>query len=164
MRLAIFNEYQEAERIAQLLSNARLEPELHGEPRLAKLWFVPKREAIVSLEVPVRHAERCRQFIVQLDRAQGSLRGAVRCPECRSLRVTYPQFTEKSLFTNLVMGVLVELRLVEREYYCEDCHCMWAWQGRKPGRARAHMAPDYFIERARAGVSPVLQKFGNGEA
>jgi hypothetical protein len=154
MRLAIFNNYEDARRIAQLLANANLEPELHGELGLAKLWFVPKREAVIRVEVPRRHARRSRDFLLQLDHPDGLLRGAIRCPDCRSLRVTYPQFTEKSLFTNLIMGVLVELRFLQREFYCEDCHCMWARPDRKPARTRAHMAPDYFIEGARAGVAP----------
>lgn len=147
MRVAIFNEYAEAVRVAHLLAKAGLEPRLHGEPGFAKFWFVPKQEAVVGVEVPARDISRCRELFLYWERADGALHGAVRCPECHSLRVNYPQFTEKSLFTNLIMGVLVELRFVEREFYCEDCHCMWTKPNRKEKRVRAHMAPDYFLGR-----------------
>jgi hypothetical protein len=42
---------------------------------------------------------------------------------------------------------MAELRLVEREYYCEDCHFMWPKSRSKPRRVRPHSAPDYFLER-----------------
>ena len=80
------------------------------------------------------------------------LRDAFRCPECRSLRVDFPQFTEKSIFTNIAFGLMAELGLIEREYYCHDCHCMWARPAAKAGRARSHMAPDYFLD-----LSPSLR-------
>jgi hypothetical protein len=60
--------------------------------------------------------------------------------------VDYPQFTRKSLLTNVAMGLIAELRLVEREYYCEDCHFTWPKEGNKRSAERPHIAPYYFIE------------------
>ena len=41
------------------------------------------------------------------------------------MRVDFPQFTEKSFITNLAIGLVAGLGLVEKDYYCEHCHCMW---------------------------------------
>jgi hypothetical protein len=148
LRLALFTEATAAELIRRRLAQAGIPAEIHSEPALAKLWFVSRRSAGVRLEVPAHLSERARQLLVEWDAREACLRKAIRCPDCKSLRVDYPQFTQKSLFTNVAMGLLAELRLVEREYYCEDCHCMWPKPGHRAGHIRRHMAPNYFIEGA----------------
>jgi hypothetical protein len=80
------------------------------------------------------------------DAAEGALRAAIHCPECNSLRVDYPQFTRKSLVTNVALGLIAALGLVDKEYYCEDCHHTWPMPRATPGAARGHLAPNYFIE------------------
>jgi mono/diheme cytochrome c family protein len=65
------------------------------------------------------------------------------------------------------MGLMAEVGLVEREYYCEDCHCMWAKAGAKPRPARTHLAPDYFLEGLQHEPTPAeehLRKPGGGAA
>jgi hypothetical protein len=151
IRIALFMDVGEAEPVRERLVQAGIPAQIHHEPNLAMLWFVSKSAGGVRLEVPTDSAEHSRQLLLEWDAANGLLHGAIRCPECASLRIDFPQFTQKSLFTNLAMGLVAELRLLEREYYCEDCHCMWPRPGTKPGHVRRHMAPNYFIE----GVGPM---------
>jgi len=80
------------------------------------------------------------------DTAEGALGQAIRCPECQSLRVDYPQYARHSLLTNLALGFLGQLGLVEKDYYCENCHFTWPKDGTRPRSDRAHQAPFYFIE------------------
>ncbi|HSU54074.1 MAG TPA: hypothetical protein VLT36_08465, partial [Candidatus Dormibacteraeota bacterium] len=105
------------------------------------------------LEVPAEQFERAENLLLQWDSTEGACSEAIRCPECRSLRIQYPQFTRKSLMTNFFLGMAAELHLIDREFYCEDCHFTWPREGTRPSRARPHSAPYYFIEgvpRARA--------------
>jgi mono/diheme cytochrome c family protein len=44
------------------------------------------------------------------------------------------------------MGLLAEIHFLERNYYCEDCHFMWAKPTAKLPRVRRHLAPDFFLE------------------
>jgi hypothetical protein len=148
IRLALFMDADAAETVRERLVEAGIPAQIHHEPSLAMLWYVSKTAGGVRLEVPADHAERSTQLMLEWDAASDLLRGAVRCPECASLRIDFPQFTQKSLFTNLAMGLVAELKLVEREYYCEACHCMWPRPGTKPGHVRRHLAPNYFIEEA----------------
>ena len=146
VRIARFKNRASAELVQQDLTRAGISAEVHDELGLAKLWFVTKRRAGARLEVPgerVGDAER----LLRVRDAEFGLPDVVRCPECSSLRVDFPQFTQKSLFTNLAIGLVAELGLVERQYYCEECHCMWNRPDPKPRRARPHMAPNYFIEK-----------------
>lgn len=145
-RVALFENHGQAEPTRQRLSQAGIHAEIHNESRLAKLWFVPKNRGGVRLEVSARDAERARQLLAQWEAENGWVKSAIRCPECKSTRIEYPQFTEKSLLTNLAMGLMAECRLVERAYYCEDCHCMWSKSDAGPRRRRPHTAPNYFLE------------------
>lgn len=142
MRVAHFENRTQAEPTRERLVRAGVRAEINNESGLAQLWFVSKRVAGVRLEVSAKDAERARQLLVQWDADPGWLKRAIRCPECRSMRIEFPQFTEKSLFTNLAMGLMAGCRLVEREYYCEDCHCMWAKSGENPTASPCAHGPE----------------------
>jgi hypothetical protein len=147
MPVALFNERAKAEPIQARLSGVGIRAEIHEELRLEKLWFISKKKGCGSrIEVPSNQFERAEQLLLDWDNSEGILRGAIRCPECKSLRVDYPQFTRKSLLTNLALGLAAEVGVVERDYYCRDCHFTWPRQGTKPRPDRPHCAPYYFIE------------------
>ena len=44
---------------------------------------------------------------------------------------SYPQFAHRSLIPNLMMGFLARIGLIEKEYYCENCHYTWPKDGTK---------------------------------
>ncbi|HEV2246299.1 MAG TPA: c-type cytochrome [Terriglobia bacterium] len=100
----------------------------------------------VRLEAPGEQASLAEEFLYHWEGTEAWLEHAIRCPECQSFRVDFPQFTEKSIFTNLTMGLIAELGFIERQYYCEDCHFMWSRSGSRLIRIREHMAPNYFLE------------------
>src|SRR4051812_2299857 len=115
--VAIFPNRAAAEPLQHRLVESGVQAEVHDELRLEKLWFVSKPQAGARLEVPAPQYERAHQLLLSWDAAEGALRRAIRCPECKSLRVDYPQFTRKSLLPNVVMGLSAAVGLVEKEYY-----------------------------------------------
>ena len=149
IRVAFFDCSVQGEPVCQLLKQAGILAELHKESPLASLWYVSRQRAGARLEVLAKDVDRARYLLLNSDVKTGTLHDAVRCPECHSLRVDYPQFTPKSLLTNLMIGLAAEIGLVERNYYCEDCHFMWGRPNTSAARARQHMAPDYFLEGVR---------------
>ena len=159
-RLALFPDRAAAAPIRDRLIKAGISAEIHDQLQLERLWFVSKSAAGVRLEVPHNDWTRSAKLLLEWDRATGALHQAIHCPECNSLRVQYPQITQKSLLTNLAIGLMAELRLVERQYYCEDCHCMWPRQRAKPRRLRAHLAPNYFVEGIHQDLSAGEAPFG----
>src|SRR5882672_2817341 len=144
--VATFSNCAQAEPLRSRLVESGLQAEIHDELKLEKLWFVSKPGAGARLEVPAAQFERAHQLLLDWDAAEGALRDAIRCPECKSLRVQYPQHTRRSLIPNMVMGLLAAVGQVDKEYYCEDCHYTWPKEGTKPSALRPHMAPHYFIE------------------
>src|SRR6516162_1471383 len=114
MRLAHFENHAQAEPARQFLLESGIKARIHAESGLAKLWFVSRYQAGVRLEVPGQETARSLKLLGQQETPSEILRDAVRCPECHSLRVDYPQFTRKSVLTNLLMGLLAEIHFLEQ--------------------------------------------------
>jgi hypothetical protein len=91
---------------------------------LTKLWLASRKVRLTLLEVPAAESERACQLLHDWDVAEGVLFDAIRCPECKSLRILYPQFTRKFFLPNLAMGMAASIGLVEKTYYWEHFHFM----------------------------------------
>jgi len=145
MSIATFNGRTQAEAICQRLTAAGLHPQIHDALHLEKLWFVNKPDCFVRVDVPADEFERGEQLLIDLH-DKGVNCDAIQCPACHSFRVQFPQFAKRSMITNLFLGLAAAFRLIEKSFYCEDCHLTWPKPGAKPAAPRHHMAPDYFIE------------------
>jgi len=87
-------------------------------------FLAPKPMAHIKVEVAKPDMDRARKLLAEWE-SQGALRDAVHCPECRSARVQYPQFTRNFLLPNVLAAVLWKLRLAPAEFYCEECQFTW---------------------------------------
>ena len=146
MRVALFGDHAKAEPVWRRLAEEGFEATIDDRPGLTKLWFVSQRTTPVRIEVPCKQVEKAERFLLDLDEREGALNQAIRCPECHSLRIEYPQYAKHSLLTNLAFGLLAQLGMVEKDYYCEDCHFEWPKEGTRARRSRPNLAPFYFIE------------------
>ena len=146
MAVAHFRDRAKAQTIQRRLVDAGFDATLNDNPQLRSLWFVSREEADVRIEVPSEQFPRAEKCLLDWDASEGALDGAIRCPECKSLRVQYPQYAQNSLLPNLAMGILTELRAIEKNYFCADCHCTWHGEGYRAPGIRPHSAPFYFIE------------------
>ena len=145
MSIALFSSRANAEPIRQRLAELGFDARIRKGLKMERLWFVSPESAGVGIEVPAHQFERVKQHLLDWDAACGTLRDVVRCPECKSLRVEYPQFAHHSITTNVALGLLAQLGFVERDHYCQDCHFTWPKEGTHP-RRRTHLAPYYFID------------------
>lgn len=123
--VATFNERDKAEALQQRLKQAGLEAEFDDESAIqrARLFaLVPM--AHMRVQVPKLEVAPAKKLLAEWE-PTGALLGAVRCPDCSSSRVQYPQFTRNFLLPNLLAGILWKLRLAPAEFYCEDCQFTW---------------------------------------
>ena len=144
--MVLYRDRAKAQVLQRRLVEAGFDATLNDKPQLRAFWFVSRQNDDVRVEVPCEQFARAENRLVDWSAAEGPLDGAIRCPECGSLRVQYPQYAQNSLLTNLAMGLLAELRALEKQYYCEDCHFSWPRDGYRARRDRPHSAPFYFIE------------------
>ena len=106
MPVALFSDISKTKPVMQRLTQAGFTPSINEGPGLTKLWFVPKRSADVRIVVPADQYNRAEQCLLDWDSADNPLRQAIRCPECGSLRVDFPQYASHSFLTTLPWGYL----------------------------------------------------------
>ncbi len=143
--VATFHSATDAEPLRHLLAQSGIPAQVQANPALERMWMVDRQHAGVRVRIPARDHPKALRIMHASDASDEVLRDAIRCPECGSLRVEYPQFTRKFFLPNLI-GLLSALHLVEKDYYCEDCHSTRPGPEARVPTKRAHMAPYYFIE------------------
>jgi len=134
--IALFNHRSNVELLQRRLSEMGIHAKVRDCSRIKG----------ARIEVQSDEFETAYQLLLDWDAAEGALRNAIRCPDCQSLRIEYPQYTHKSTVPNLLVGLLANIGAMPKEFYCQDCHYTWPREGTKPSRVRPHMAPYYFIE------------------
>ena len=101
---------------------------------------------LADVKVPAPDFEEAHHLLMHWAQGEGASRSLIRCPECGSMRVEYPQFAEKSYLPNVLIGIFAAVGATDMEFYCRDCHFTWPKEGTRPSRKRPHQAPYYFIE------------------
>jgi len=122
--IATFNEADKAETVITRLRQEGVESELVDESTMQRLWFISKPLADQKIKVDEKDFDRAREVLKGLDATEDTLHDAVKCPQCQSSRVEYPQFTRKFLTPTLVEIICV-LPFVGREFFCQDCQFTW---------------------------------------
>jgi hypothetical protein len=122
--LASFNKLDQAEAVRDRLAQEDIHAHVYDESKVQRFWFMSEPLAAIKLEVPEQEFDIARTVMDRLNASEDLLHNAVRCPQCNSSRVEYPQFTRKFLTPTLV-ELACTLKVVEKEFYCEDCHYTW---------------------------------------
>jgi hypothetical protein len=126
--IATFNEPAKAKRLKQRFQQAGIKADIHNEGHLQQVAFMSKPQANVKLQVDDDEFERAQGLMVEWETTDPDVAAAiVRCPQCGSSAVEYPQMTRKFM-TPAVVAVLCALKIIPKEFYCQDCHFTWTDQ------------------------------------
>jgi predicted Zn-ribbon and HTH transcriptional regulator len=123
--VSTFNKPEEAEPLKKRLEAAGVTAQIYDERKRQQYLFLSETLAGIHVRVDKEDYWRAKSLMVSWDDAEGVLRQAVHCPECRSTRVEFPQFTRKFLSPSFY-ALVCKLGLLERTFYCEDCHFTWS--------------------------------------
>jgi predicted Zn-ribbon and HTH transcriptional regulator len=126
MAVATFHDKNKAEEVRVRLEECGIPAEVYDESKVQKFWFMSEHLAGEKVRVDEKDFERARVMLAGLDATEQVLKFAVRCPECNSSRIEYPQFTRKFVTPTLVEIFTVLAPGMKKRFYCEDCHCTWA--------------------------------------
>ena len=129
--IASFDEKDKAAVLRDRLQAAGVRAEVYDESALQKFWFMSEPLAGQKVRVEEQDFDRAMHLLSDLDAKEHVLRDAVRCPECGSSRVEYPQFTRKFITTTLV-EIFCTTKLLEKQFYCFDCHHTWPKEAATP--------------------------------
>jgi hypothetical protein len=137
-RIVTFKDCFAAEGIRRRLLRAGIAAEIEA-----------KDEAHAKITVPEDQFGRAQQLLLEWDKwdaFEEILRDAIRCPECGSLQVHYPQFVRRSFIPNLLLGLGSRIRLIDREYHCDNCHYKWPKHGTKRSALYPKREPYRFVD------------------
>ena len=132
-KLAAFNEKQPAEALVARLQGSGIAADIHDESSQQKwqLWSLTPL-AHLHVRVGVDREANARKLLEQWTAEDGTSLGAVRCPECGSFSIEYPQFSRKTIIGALP-SALAAAGVIDRGYYCESCHFTWPAEVPKAG-------------------------------
>ena len=125
MTIVSFNDLPPAESLSTRLRDAGFHAEVRddsGEQKWQLFNLHPR--AHIHVTVPETEADAAIAAARRWDASDSLLSLAVRCPECGSMRVEYPQFSRRTLMGALP-SALAAAGVIERDFYCEACHFTW---------------------------------------
>ena len=122
--VATFNEIEDAEPLRRHLEQAGIAAQIHDERRLQRFFFLSHPLAGVRLRVDKKDYTRAENLSHQWDKQSGDLRDAIRCPECGSSRIEYPQFSRRFTWGGIA-AVFASLGFFEKKFFCKHCQCTW---------------------------------------
>ena len=131
-KLAVFNELEPAEALVARLRSSGIEANVHDESDQQKwqLWNMSPR-AHLHVRVAVEQEAKARELLTAWAAEAGADLHTLRCPDCGSFKIEYPQFSRKTL-VGALPAALAAAGVIERGYYCEACHFTWPAGPPKP--------------------------------
>ncbi len=131
MTVATFNDWDKADALRHRFDGAGIPSQVFDESTTQRIWWFVSPKAHMRVRVEKKNAERAEAVMKEWDATDHVLNGAIRCPECGSSSIEYPQFSRKTLMT-VFFAFLTLLRLLPRQYYCQNCHFTWAAEPQGP--------------------------------
>ena len=134
--IATFNEPAQAKHLKDRLQQAGVRADVHNEGHLQSVAFMAKPLANAKVMVDEKDFDAAHQLMIDWEASEPDLgASAIRCPQCQSPRIEYPQLTRKFLTPGLA-GIFFALKIFQKEFYCQDCHFTWGKDGEPlPGPA-----------------------------
>jgi predicted Zn-ribbon and HTH transcriptional regulator len=126
--IATFNEPAKAKHLKERLQQSGVKADINNEGHLQQVAFMSKPQANVKVLVEEADFEAAQKLMVEWEGSDADIGSAIRCPQCKSPRIEYPQLTRKFL-TPAIAGILFALKIFPKEFYCQDCHFTWGKDG-----------------------------------
>ena len=123
--VASFDEHEEAQTLADRLLAEGFDATMQNDSaeQFWKFYNMHPR-AHCHVRVPKGVVDAALRRLSELDAAEGILKSAVRCPECRSSQVEYPQFSRGTI-VGALPSIAAAAGIIERQFYCSACHFTW---------------------------------------
>ncbi|HEX8296534.1 MAG TPA: hypothetical protein VF593_09560 [Chthoniobacteraceae bacterium] len=122
--VATFNERTPAEGLAERLRAEGFVAEVYDESNEQK-WklFNLTPRAHLRVRVQTEHEDAAIKFLRSIE-DDANLAQAVKCPDCGSSRIEFPQFSRRTIMGALP-AALAATGLIEQDFYCGACHFTW---------------------------------------
>jgi len=126
--IATFNEPAKAKHLKTRLQGAGVKADLHNEGHLQAVTGMGTPQANAKVMVEEDDFEAANKLMHEWESSDPEIGSAIRCPQCKSPRIEYPQLSRKFL-TPWLASILFALQIFPKEFYCQDCHNTWPGKG-----------------------------------
>ncbi len=126
--IATFNEAAKAKHLKQRLQEKGVKADIHNEAGMQRMTTLSEPQANAKVMVEEKDFEKTQQLMVEWEKSDPEIGSAIRCPQCHSPRIQYPQLARKFPFVPGLAMVLLQAGIFPKEFYCEDCHYTWTNQ------------------------------------
>jgi hypothetical protein len=124
--IATFNEPDKAKRLKQRLQESGVHADIHNEGHLQQVAFMSRPQANAKVMVEDNDFERAQTLMNEWEASDPDIAAAIiRCPQCGSTNIEYPQMTRKFM-TPALVALLCALKIIPKEFYCLDWHYTWS--------------------------------------
>lgn len=125
--IATFDDPAKAKHLKSRLAEAGLKADVHNE-RMQSVATGSDRHANAKVLVEEEDFQKANQLMHEWEPTDPEIGAAIRCPQCKSARIEYPQLTRKFMFPWLA-SIMFATKLFPKEFYCHDCHFTWGKDG-----------------------------------
>jgi rubrerythrin len=122
--IATYNEQTKAKHVREKLEQSGVRADIIGEGTIQRVAFMSKPQANVKVKVDEADFEKAQKLMREWESADPEIGSALRCPQCGSAEIEFPQLTRKFL-TPAIASVLFALKVFPKEFYCRSCHYTW---------------------------------------
>src|SRR6476660_4826961 len=112
--IATFNEPAKAKHLKARFQEAGVNAEVHNEGHLQQMAFMSKPQANAKVQVHEDHFEKANQLLLEWEASDPEVGSAIRCPQCKSPRIEYPQLARK-VITPRTARILFALKIFPKE-------------------------------------------------
>jgi hypothetical protein len=123
--VATFNAEPPAKVVRDRLEQNGVAACIVDERNVQRFWFLSKQYAGVRVKVEKPDFDRASDLLEKLDLQEGIMSEAIRCPQCDSSRVEYPQMTRYFILPTLLAQVGHLLGIIKYRFYCRTCQHTW---------------------------------------
>jgi hypothetical protein len=123
--IATFNEPAKAKHLKQRLAEKGVKADIHNEARMQKVMMSGAPQANAKVMIDEADFPKANELLVEWEASDPDVGSAIRCPQCNSPRVQYPQLARRFPFVPGLFAILFALGIFPKEFYCEDCHYTW---------------------------------------
>ncbi|MDQ3314372.1 MAG: DUF2007 domain-containing protein [Verrucomicrobiota bacterium] len=126
--IATFNEPSKAKHLKERLQQSGVKADVHNEGQM-QAAMMAKPMANAKVLVGEQDFETAHQLMVDWETTDPDVGAAIRCPNCQSPRIEYPQMTRRFRLP-WIANLLFAMKLFDKEFYCRDCQ--FTWGGENP--------------------------------
>lgn len=126
--IATFDEPAKAKHLKKRFEESGVKVDVHNEGRLQSVATMSQAHANAKVMVAEEDFEKANALLHEWEATDPDVGAAIRCPQCKSPRIEYPQMTRKFM-TPWLASVFFALKIFPKEFYCQDCHFTWGKDG-----------------------------------